>query len=488
MNIRSVFASPILLAAAKIGERIVAAWDALATRWNPIIVILVAVAVLTVPLIFLRGFHSDEGVAVNIAKAAIEDGHWLTPYLLGNRYAERPTLLSWIIAAASWPFGNVSQFSARFPVALFLLLGCALIFTLLRRVSASVPAALLGVALFLACPIVIRSYVMPTADMPLAVLLFLAFIVWWQGYERDSLGIGRWSAIGALLALAGLMKGPQPVGYFALGVGLFILLTRSWRQIPGFVLAGVICIIPLAGWYAAVYSPGDETQWATFMRFTPIAPLSNPFQAILNLISETLPALLFAVAFLVAHRSTGDGRLPPGFVKAIMCYAAAAAVVILFWPGGSATRYFFPSILPMCVLGGLGYDALMRRRPLLIAPGLLLTLGLLIYSFIYSDIAAPLLPQQFRKASIDAARIAELVRSAPAPLLRTGSVGLNIFAYMPPPIVTTDMAALKAQPGPAWIAVEPAEAAALIAQRPKNIREVLKLGQDDEWRLLRLDR
>ena len=80
------------------------------------------------------------------------------------------------------------------------------------------------------------------------------------------------------------------------------------------------------------------------------------------------------------------------------------------------------------------------------------------------------------------------MRAAPAPILRTGGVGLNVFAYVPEPIVSTDLAAMKAAPGPAWLAVEPAEAEALIAARGKNIREVLKFGQDDEWRLLRLER
>ncbi len=93
------------------------------------------------------------------------------------RWVERPTLLSWIIAAISAPFGGVSQITARLPVALFVLLGCLLIYALLRKLSASVPASLLGVALFLACPLVIRSNVMITADLPLAVLLFLAFFL-----------------------------------------------------------------------------------------------------------------------------------------------------------------------------------------------------------------------------------------------------------------------------------------------------------------------
>ena len=172
------------------------------------------------------------------------------------------------------------------------------------------------------------------------------------------------------------MKGPQPVSYFAFGIGLFILITRSWKQIPGFVLAGIICVIPIAAWYGYVYSPGDEDQWAAFMRLSPVAPLDNPIAGILNLISETLPAALFAIAFFVARGFGVRDRLPAGFLKAMICYASAAAIVILFWPGGSTTRYFFPSILPMCVFGALGYDALAKRWPLTVAPGLLVTLGL----------------------------------------------------------------------------------------------------------------
>ena len=78
-----------------------------------------------------------------------------------------------------------------------------------------------------------RSYVMITADMPLAVLLFLAFVLWWDGYASGTLGFGRWIAIGLVLALAGLMKGPQPVSYFALGsVCSFSAAVRGGRY-PG---------------------------------------------------------------------------------------------------------------------------------------------------------------------------------------------------------------------------------------------------------------
>src|SRR5208282_1442148 len=229
-----------------IAQRIVVAWTAIGTRWHPVAVIVVAWAVLAVPLVFFRGFNSDEGLAVSIARTAIEDGNWLVPHFFNVRWIERPTLLSWIIAAISEPFGHVSQIAARLPIALFLLVGCLLIYFLLRKVGAGIAAALFGAALFLACPLVMRAYVMITADLPLAVLLFLAFVLWWDGTAKGSIGLGRWTAIGIVLAFAGLLKGPQPLAYFALGVGVFVLASLSWRQLPGLILAGLICAAPLA--------------------------------------------------------------------------------------------------------------------------------------------------------------------------------------------------------------------------------------------------
>ena len=373
--------------------RIVASWNAAATRWNPVGVIAVAWAVLAVPLVFFRGYTAHEGLAVSIARTALETGDWLTPHMYNVRFVERPTLQSWIIAAISAPFGDVNQITARLPSVLFLLFGCLLIYWLLRRVAASVPAALLGVALFLACPLVMRSYVMITADLPLAVLLFFAFVLWWSGYAKDSISLTRWLAIGVVLALAALLKGPQPIAYFALGVGLFVVGTHAWRQIPGLMLAGLICAVPLAIWYALTYTPGDEATWGAFMRLSqPRETFSGPIGASLRVIADTLPATLLAAAFLIAYGFREKRFVRPQFMAALACYAFVAAILILFWPAGSTPRYYLPMVLPLCVFGGLGYDQLSVRRPQLVAPILVLTVGLLLYALAYSARVAAIAP------------------------------------------------------------------------------------------------
>jgi hypothetical protein len=98
------------------------------------------------------------------------------------------------------------------------------------------------------------------------------------------------------------------------------------------------------------------------------------------------------------------------------------------------------------------------------------------------------MPRQFRAAQIDAARIGEQVKAAPATIYRAGGIGLNVFPLVPGRIVDTDIAVIRKVSGPAWIAVTPDQAQALIAERPNTLRVVLQFGQDDEWRLLRLEK
>ncbi len=65
--------------------RIVEAWNAAAMRWPPVAVIVIAWAVLALPLVFFRGYNSDEGLAVSIARSGVEDGECLVPHMFNVR-------------------------------------------------------------------------------------------------------------------------------------------------------------------------------------------------------------------------------------------------------------------------------------------------------------------------------------------------------------------------------------------------------------------
>jgi hypothetical protein len=189
---------------------------------------------------------------------------------------------------------------------------------------------------------------------------------------------------------------------------------------------------------------------------------------------------------LATHVRSNTASEHSTLIKALACYAFTCSIVVLFWPGGTALRYFFPLVLPVCVLGGIGYDVLATRRPAFIATMLTATMVFLGYGLVYSTIAAPLLPEKFRSARIDGAKIAEMVRTAPGPLYRTGPTGLNELLYVPTHIIGVKFADLRSIRGPAWFALPVDEAAQILETRKGELSVAMPFGQSQEWRLLRL--
>ena len=420
--------------------------------------------IVSVPPALFHGYHYVEGLTVSIAQSALDDGNWLTPHMYNLRWIERPTLLSWVIAAISLPFGHVSPFIARLPIILSLLTGAFLVWRALRPV-ASAGAAVFGAFAFLACPIVMRYYVTSVADLPLAVILFGAFLIWWSSFVTERISVGRWIGIGCFLAIAALLKGPQPVAYFMLGLLTFVVLTSTWWQIPGLVLAGFLAAVPTALWCAYVFVPGDQSEWLRYVRLSPGAiAWPHPLANAVDFFFESFPAALLAVALLLTRANSVRRTVPPNFILALSCYAFACTLVILFWPAEVNPRYILPMVLPLCVLAGIAYDALSERWPALIASGVGIVVGLLGYAVVHSA-ADVLLAPAYIHSKIVGAQIAELVHNAPAPVYRTyWSSGLNELPYVPYRVTTIDPNAIWTIAKPAWIVVPATDAPAIVAQ------------------------
>jgi hypothetical protein len=78
---------------------------------------------------------------------------------------------------------------------------------------------------------------------------------------NKSMTLLRWLCVGGLICLAGLTKGPQPVAYFALGVGAYLCLKQR-DQIPAFLAVNAGTGLVIGCWYLTVYSaPGDIKYW-----------------------------------------------------------------------------------------------------------------------------------------------------------------------------------------------------------------------------------
>ena len=89
-----------------------------ARDYRALTVTVLALALASVDLGVRIFLTNDEARFPVLAESMLQGGSWLAPHLNGSVYLNKPVLLAWLIAAASWPLGQVSQFTAVIPSAL----------------------------------------------------------------------------------------------------------------------------------------------------------------------------------------------------------------------------------------------------------------------------------------------------------------------------------------------------------------------------------
>lgn len=386
--------------------------------------------VFVVPLFILRAYHYEEGLAVAIARGAVSGGHWIEPYIYGTRFVERPNLLADVIAVLGIARGAIEPWLARLPT-IIALLALALIVKRLVECESSRAAGTFGALAVLINPMIMQKTVTAEPDLVLTALLFWAFCIWWRGERQGGASLHRWIAVGVVLALAGLMKGPQPGGYFAFGVFAYLLLYRRWSAIPGFILAGLIAIAPLVAWYWQIYRSGDEGEWARYLRMNEETGLwflvKDKLVFLATSFAELLPAALLLPWAIRRHESESRQRL----AMAAALYAGVCTAILFLWPAHLATRYAMPALPAFAVFVALAYDRVRLNLPRL--AGAVVAIGALmaLYPIGNGWVAAPSALPGLKGRSYDAAQIIKThIATDPAPLYKVWLQANNIFGHL----------------------------------------------------------
>jgi hypothetical protein len=266
---------------------------------------------------------------IGVARSGMDDSVWLDPHLYGWRFNERPQLMGWTVGILGLIFGGINQYVARAPTVLSLLGSCLLVFWLVRR-YASALAGLFAAICFISSPMILQKVVTAEPDFLLCIILFATFVVWWESFAVGKLGALRWLGIGALLASAGFVKGPQPLAFFGLGVGAFYLARRRWRDLFGLAFAGAIAALMATAWYWWVYHPGDIEMWLSHSkingRIDPSLPryVADSVVLLVTLLLEFLPGLILVVpfCFLALRESPSKEK---DLILALLLYAACCS-------------------------------------------------------------------------------------------------------------------------------------------------------------------
>ena len=433
-----------------------------------LIVLIWAVALL--PHLSMRSFIYEEARNAELARDMLRHGNLLEPSIYGIRWVEKPSLLAWLIVAASHLTGGVNEWSARLPTMLSVLLTALLIQRLTRR-YATLPISLFATASYVFCPLLLQKLTIAEPDTLVTALSFAAFVIWWQGEETGRVAGWRWAASGLLLAVLAMAKGPEPVGFFAIGVTSYLVFRRRWAALPGLIFCLALPAGATIAWGAAVYQPGDASNWMRYMRLNGGIDMARywderrRYVAILPL--ELLPSTILLPFLAVPRwrRELALRNIP--VVAPLLCYAGFCALALLIWPG-VGTRYAMPIAPAVAVLAALVTQGLWRRRHLVARIAIGMATGLFAYQIVLVIVAVPLFADRFAESRLSGEAISRAIAAEPAPVYCDDCEATRLF-YVDAPIQSLEGRGLAGLAAPAWLLTARDRLDSIATRRPDLI-------------------
>ena len=436
------------------------------TRW-PILWVIGLFMVQAVPATILRASNLEEGRIIAIARGAMEDGHWITPFVYGERFAERPVLLSWIAALFGEMTGGVTLWSLRIPHLVFFLSGAILIYSLLRSNAGSKSASIFGALCWLSMPMVAPKFINAEADVVLSTLLFAAFYTWWQATISKHLTLLAWLGIGVLncgpheRAAAGRLlrtrrrrisasEGSKPDPRIPRGkcscsaddrrLVRHGLSAKRYRSMDG-SFAAIDRDWPRAGSRPSRFRRERGSG----------SPASNNPDRTGNCDRS-------------AHVEERQAR-PDACSYALL---GDLHTVSRLLAGGVATRYAMPATMTLAVICGIMFDDWRHSHPRVIVSALVVSYLIFAGLLVRGWVAMPFWPHLFKESQIAGNAISSVLQRNPGPLYVVGtSTEHNMLGYVRGKIravTIDDMARLKTS---AVAVLFPEEELALIQKNPE---------------------
>jgi hypothetical protein len=329
----------------------------------------------------------------------------------------------------------------------------------------------------------LQKTVTAEVDGVVSVLLFAAFVVWWEGYSRGEIKSLRWCAVTLMLTAAGLVKGPQPLGYFFLGVGTFLMSSRSWRMFILVAGAGTVAGAVIAAWYFFVYQSGDSQLWLNHSRLSAPQSIEWYFKDrshfFLVFLLESLPSILLAVplAITLKRQAIFENR---DLALALLLYGTVVTIALIFWPGGNG-RYAMPSTLAFSTAAGLALDHCTVGSKWIVRLAWTVAICLVAYALVLNCLVMPLMPRLFQQSALNAEGIARAVGKKAAILYVTPeALCKNELAYIHSPVRTLPLEKLKELAPPFFAIMTPEQEERLASSEITVIRR-FSFGKPSEF-------
>lgn len=209
-------------------------------------------------------FVPDEGRYAEIAREMAVRGDYVTPYLNGIKYFEKPVLFYWLGAAAI-KLAGPSITAVRIINAALGIIGCLLTYVFGRKLYGRAAGLIAGIILGTSSLYFVMAH-MVSLDLPVSVFLAASLYGFLLAVLEPEIHAGRIYLYGsaAAAALAVLTKGLIGAVFPALIAAAWLTIMGEWRQLKRLPVFSALLVFLLiaAPWHILVMNRNPE-----FFRF-----------------------------------------------------------------------------------------------------------------------------------------------------------------------------------------------------------------------------
>ena len=329
----------------------------------------------------------DEPRYGEVARNIMTTGEPMRLVVNGEPYREKPPLFFWTIVAASWPFGDVSSATARFPSALAALATVLLVYALANRMYGPRVALWAGIILITNMRFWWQAR-FAQIDMVLTVFIVIAlFALWsWQESRRD-----RWLLLFFGAISVGLFtKGPPALIFPLLTLLVYYRPYPETRKRTHWVLGAGLATLPVLAWLwvagpgAAPGIPAHESPAANLFRQTigrallGVSKAAPPWDYLFKLPLDLFPwTLLLPWLLLWAWRNRNKDEA----TRFLLCWIVPAFIFFSLMIG-KRSIYLLPLFPAIAIIMARsltdlldGDHAIWRQRTQRVLGGLLLAMA-----------------------------------------------------------------------------------------------------------------
>jgi 4-amino-4-deoxy-L-arabinose transferase-like glycosyltransferase len=307
----------------------------------------------------------NEPIAAQAALEMLQHREWIVPTVNGEPYPDKPPLLFWAICAASWPFGDVNELSARLPSALAALSLVLAVFFLTRGVLGT-RGAFLGAATLAVSTFFVEQARYVQHDMLLCLGVSVAILALFRLKDGDA-PAAAWVALAACALTFGILaKGPIGLALPAMVLAAEGLVERSFfRRFGALAGAGALALVGPLVYYALLTQRNGFELLETFLfrhnmdRFATGFDHEHPWWFFLvRSPMDLLPGtLLLPAAALIQI----EDPLRRRFHRRLWIWIL---VPLVFFSFSASKRpiYMLPALPPIALLAGSLLELLVSRK------------------------------------------------------------------------------------------------------------------------------